>query len=359
MRIFVRSDASLQLGSGHIMRCLALTDALRSKGAEVSFICREQQGNLRELLQNKGYQVFRLPPSNLLPQEDTGWESDAEETSRILQDAGHCAWLVIDHYLLDCRWESKLRRFVNKIMVIDDLANRRHDCDLLLDQNLHENPNNRYDGLLPDHCQRLLGPSYALLRPEFTQYRQKLRSRDGHIKRILISFGGSDPTNETARALQAITLLGRNEIALDVVVGSSNPHKAAIKEICSTIPQATFHCQADNMAELMGKADLAIGAGGSTTWERCCMGLPSIALIVAENQAEITRMTAAFGALINLGRSKEVSVADIVETLSSLFSAPSTLLNLSMRAQQLVDGKGTDRVTNNLRGQNENFYSVF
>lgn len=218
---------------------------------------------------------------------------------------------MVDSYALDHKWEKFLRPHVNKIMVIDDLANRAHDCDLLLDQNYYRDIEHRYDGLLPLTCRKLLGPEYALLRPEFHQAKKNLRKRDGKIRRILVFFGGSDPSNETKKALQAIKLLNRPEIAVDVVVGAGNPHREEIKQICSEMPNTTYYCQVENMAELMAAADLAIGAGGVTTWERLYLELPTIAIAVAENQVETLEALGEAEMVWYLGIWSEVVVDDI------------------------------------------------
>jgi spore coat polysaccharide biosynthesis predicted glycosyltransferase SpsG/RimJ/RimL family protein N-acetyltransferase len=229
-------------------------------------------------------------------------------------------------------------------MAIDDLAGRIHDCDLLLDQNLCENFDTRYEGLTPAHCRKLLGPRYALLRPEFEQERQRLRGRNGSVRRILIFFGGSDSTNETAKALEAMRLLNRPEIAVDVVVGGGNPHKDRVKVLCGALPNARFYCQVANMAELMANADLAIGAGGSTTWERFCLELPSLVVAVAPNQEPVAEKAAAEGRLLYLGKSDEVTAESISQAVGTLLQAHGWLNFLAKSSSELVDGRGVERV---------------
>ena len=287
MRVVFRVDSSLDIGTGHVMRCLTLGERLKESGIAVTFICRDLPGNLSGYIESRGFAVQRLPaPSTLtaagLSTHNYGawlgvhWQDDAAQTAELLAQSGAVDWLVVDHYALDAGWERRLRPLVQKIMAIDDLANRTHDCDLVLDQNFYLDLEDRYDRLVPTQCVKLLGPRYALLRPEFRQARKNLRERDGQVKRILVFFGGSDAGNETAKALEAIRLLNRPEIAVDVVVGGINPHRRQIEELCAGWPATTCHCQVNNMAELMAGADLAIGAGGTTTWERCCLGLPSV-----------------------------------------------------------------------------------
>ena len=329
------------------MRCLTLADALRGKGAEILFVCRELPGNICDFVENKKYRLFRLPysekPTTAKPDGlyarwlGVDLQTDAEQTRAILQKQ-LADWLIVDHYALDSRWEKQMRPIVRKILAIDDLADRPHDCDLLLDQNLYEHMENRYDGLVPDLCSKLLGPRNALLRPEFMEACRNIRERDGSVRRILIFFGGSDPNNETAKALEAIRLLNRPDIAVDAVVGGANPHREAIRILCASIPNTIYHCQVANMAELMAAADLAIGAGGSTTWERCSVGLPSITLAIAENQAETTEVVAKTGAACHLGYSTNVSIESLANAIQLALEHPLELKEMGEKAAQITGG---------------------
>ncbi|MGR3176663.1 MAG: UDP-2,4-diacetamido-2,4,6-trideoxy-beta-L-altropyranose hydrolase [Candidatus Anammoxibacter sp.] len=355
MNIVFRTNASISIGSGHVMRCLTLADILNQKGCEISFICRELPGNLCDYVEKKGYQVHILPeiePENDLSGQTTAhadwlgvdWKTDALQTADVLGAEQKADWMIVDHYALDERWEKYIRPHVKKIMVIDDLADRKHDCDLLLDQNLYEDMETRYDELMPQDCVKLLGPKYALLRREFVEARKNLKMRNGTVKRILIFFGGSDPTNETSKALEAVRLLNRPDIAVDVVVGSANPHKDAVKELCSKLPNTYYHYQVENMADLMVKADLAAGAGGSITWEKCCLGLPSIVYSIAKNQEELAKGVGKYGALFYFGCSSSVNAEKISCHLSPLLSSPDNLKAVSKKGMFLVDGIGCDRV---------------
>jgi UDP-2,4-diacetamido-2,4,6-trideoxy-beta-L-altropyranose hydrolase len=266
------------------------------------------------------------------------WKVDVKNTLAVLDRMPKLSWLLVDHYALDTRWEQQMRPFTGKIMVIDDLADRPHDCDLLLDQNQYTGLERRYDGLVPDHCERLLGPRYALLRPEFAAARKTLRHRDGQVRRIFIFFGGSDLTNETSKALEAIRLLNRSDIAVDVVVGASNPKGDQIREICQRMPNTDFHIQVENMAELMAAADLAIGAGGTTTWERCCLGLPSIVLVLADNQREVAEAMSAAGAMKNVGWHADVTSTGLAEALRMALASPDCLNAMSERSLAIMGG---------------------
>jgi len=331
------------------MRCLTLADVLRGNGAVVSFICREHVGNLCDLVEEKGYAVHRLPYAEpgvgIGSNEYLSWlavsqEEDARQTATALQqEQEKPRWLIVDHYALYEKWEKAMRPHTERIMVIDDLANRHHNCDLLLDQNLYEDLHTRYDSLLPPGCQKLLGPTYALLRPEFLQARQSLRKRDGIVKRLLIFFGGVDPPNETAKALEAVQLLNRPGIIVDVVVGAANPHADQLQKQCADLTNVTVHGQVKNMAELMANADLAVGAGGTTTWERCCLGLPTITIVVADNQREMIETIADRGAVWNMGWYVDVLADDLKACLESALNSPEAVRAMGRAARQIMDGR--------------------
>lgn len=322
MKIVMRADASVSIGTGHVMRCLTLAEALRERGAEVLFVCREEPGHCCDIILGRGFQVARLAATG--PFSD---ERDAEQT--VLAMDGRADWLIVDHYGIGAEWERRLRPQAGRIMAIDDLANRRHDCDLLLDQNLFDDMSARYRGLAPADCRLFLGPRYALLRDEFIAARRTLRERDGAVRRILLFFGGSDPTNETEKALLALGRLRSAEVALDVVVGSSNPLGDRIHDLCAALPGVTFHRQVANMAQLMARADLALGAGGATTWERCFLGLPSLVVVVAENQAEPARAAESAGVAWLLGESAAVSAASIESAVGRALREPGRLAEMS------------------------------
>lgn len=334
MNIVFRADASVEIGTGHIMRSLVLADKLREQGANISFICRSDKGHYNDCIISKGYKVSILPP------EQFEWKIDAEQTINILKhQIQYPDCLVIDHYALDIRWEQQLRGLVKRIAVIDDLANRPHDCDILLDPNLYQRMEFRYEHLVPAKCMQFLGPQYALLRPEFREERRLLRIRDGTVRRILIFFGGTDPTNETLKTLQAVEKLKLNNILVDVVVGDKNPHKSKVEQICSTLPNVTYYCQIDFIAWLMTKADLSIGAGGSTTWERLYLGLPTLTMTIADNQMESINMLDQLGVIWNLGWHENVSVDQVANTLHLAINDETKLRNLSHAGMSLAGDK--------------------
>jgi len=349
MKILVRADASVEIGSGHLMRCLTLADQLRREGAEVAFICRDLPGGMFDLLHTCGYRFAKLP---LVMAGKVSQQFDAKET---IEAAGQLFsdgidWLVVDHYQLDAAWECLLRHCARKVMVIDDLANRTHDCDLLLDQNYYRDMERRYQGLVPNQCVMLLGPAYVLLRPEFTEARKRLRTRDGTVRRILIFFGGSDSSNQTHKAIDAIKLIDRSDIAVDVVVGAGNPYQNEIKLLCHELPNMQYHCQVSNMAQLIELADIAIGAGGATTWERCSLGLPTLTVVFADNQLQTSLDLEQLGAIEFLGWASNITASNLASAVERLIEDPARLRNLSERASKILqEWQGTGVITSVMR----------
>lgn len=335
-RVAFRADASVSLGSGHVMRCLTLADTLREHGIVTHFLCRRLPGDAGALIQARDHALNWLEADL----------DDAEASRRALADGPPLDWLVVDHYGLDATWERAMRGLAHNILAIDDLADRPHDCDLLLDQNLQAA--GRYDGLLPASSHRLLGPRHALLRPEFAAARRTRTPRDGRVARLLLFFGGADADGETLKALAALDLLGRGDLDLDVVIGQGNPHRAAIAAACAARPRTALHRQVANMAELMAAADLCLGAGGGASWERCCVGLPALVVATAANQVEQCRVLAEAGALIYLGVAADCDAARWANALAWLLDLPQLLAHLSRQGWSLVDGEGARRVAGHL-----------
>lgn len=327
MNIVFRVDASEKIGTGHIMRCLTFADDLKTRGAEATFICRKAQGSFEDVIQKKGHEV------RMLEGENASWEEDAQQTIAALAGQKACC-LIVDHYALDSKWEQKLRSSAAKIMVIDDLADRSHDCDFLLDQNFYFDAERRYENLAPSHCKRFIGPRYALLRPQFREARKYLRPRDGHLHRILVSFGGSDLSNETLKALKALQEF--EDLYVEVVVGINSPHRESIEQLCMGIRNFSLHVGIENMAIIMMHADLAIGACGTTTWERCYLGLPSLVVILADNQKESSEALDKLGVVKNLGWHYQVAEATFAKAIKDAYDDPAAMRQMSQRALSMM-----------------------
>ena len=360
MNIAFRADASEQIGTGHIMRCLTLADELKKHGARIRFVSRHLPEYLRNMLWARGYEAGLLTGSASCEGLDelahAHWlgvsqAQDAEESIAALSEV-QWDWLVVDHYALDRRWEAALRQCAKNILVIDDIADRQHDCDVLLDQNFYADMNVRYQHKVPDHCLLLLGPRYALLRDEFLQWRERVSQRKGPVQRILIFFGGMDADNYTGRAMQALLCRcnyphsGMKGIQVDVVIGAGHPRREAIEAMCR---QHNFFChvQTERMAELMAAADLAIGAGGSATWERCCVGLPTITICSAENQRRQVADAASEG-LLYAPDHYEAIERMLCEHFLSLCDNGGLRSFMSRKAMEAVDSRGVLRVASRM-----------
>ena len=340
------------------MRCLSLAAGLANRGARVEFICRAHDGNLIDLIKQRGFQVISLPAtpwdrkiSPDLPAHahwlGCDWQTDARQCRDAMADVVDL--IIVDHYALDQRWETALRDKCARIMCIDDLADRPHDCDLLLDQSLGRNVDD-YSGLIPEHAQQLLGPKYALLRPEFSQWRTAslARRKTPKLGHILITMGGVDANNITGRVLSAVQ--GCDVPTLDritVLLGPHAPWRDDVHDMAAKMKVATQVLSGvDNVAELMTSCDLAIGAGGSTTWERCSLGVPTIQIELALNQKFINT------AISNLGAARIISMDKLDNQIAMLLEQLSTtdcLKNLSARAATVSDGCGVEKTLEYLK----------
>ena len=335
IHLLVRVDASVATGTGHVMRCLTLADALRARGAAVTFACRPDDGDMIETIRIRGF--------DCVPVSAAAEDEDAIETAAFARNVG-AHRVIVDHYGLGAHWEAAMPV---PVMAIDDLR-RVHLCDLLLDQNQGTTAAS-YNGLVPEGTRILAGPVYALLRPAFARLRpDALAVRRGRpLRRILVSMGGTDPINATSWALRAISGSVLPE-AVTVVLGPAAPHLEAVRALLPTLPfNAKLLVGTDHMAELMFEADLAVGAAGSSSWERCCLGLPTIALVIAENQADIAKALEAAGAVEVVDLGKDL---DLRNTLRRLSNNPEKLARMQTRAAALCDGTGAELVASEILG---------
>jgi UDP-2,4-diacetamido-2,4,6-trideoxy-beta-L-altropyranose hydrolase len=342
MRVIFRVDASSHVGAGHLMRCLSLADALMERNAKVSFVCRETPGNLVEQLSEKSIPVVLLPPlpfgSAALGSEELQF-TDARQTiaamGGLVPD-----WLVVDHYGLGLQWECLLRQHVAKILSIDDLPSRPHNCDVLLDQNYAPTGNSRYSGLVPANCEVLLGPAYALLKKDFRLLHEESQPGKTGLNRVLIFFTAGNDQGETLKAMTGVFKFKRLD-AVDVVIGQSNADREAIENLCALYGWG-FHCQVNYMPRLIAQADLVIGAGGSSNWERCALGVPAVVTILAENQLAIAHDLAAAGVVDNLGWNTALQPEDYALALGRI--TPTRLAQMSELARAMVDARGAQRL---------------
>lgn len=354
MKVVFRVDASVTIGSGHVMRCLALAEALAENGAEVSFISRKHQGNLNSFIEARHFKTFELPVPQFQQSYDeknhyaswlgVAWQYDSEQTSAILKQI-NADCIIVDHYALDFRWENIVKKYCNNVVVIDDLANRAHDCHMLIDQTLGRVQTD-YANLVSESCSLLLGVDYALLRREFAIWRDySLSSRHSPaLKKILVSLGGVDKNNMTSEIMGALNQLNLSIDMLTIVMGKHSPHAPEVASLSKEMSYKTKVLSGvENMAELMAKSDLVIGAAGSSSWERSCLGVPSIALVIADNQKNLAEQLSKNNIAI-------VISAPIKQNMKKVFAELNNdkLKGLSSYPSKIVDGRGCERVVRKL-----------
>lgn len=353
MLVVIRADASREIGSGHVTRCLTLAEGLRSVGATVEFVTRSYDGNLIALIERRGFVVHGLPvngawqPEGHAALQHAGWlgatpEDDARETLEAVGTRTVQIWIV-DHYGIDERWESAVRSAGDRLLAIDDLADRLHACDILLDQNLIKPMEARYDGLVSASTVRLVGPTYALLQPAYGDWRRRLPPRNGAVRRILVSFGGADLQKVTERTVEAFLRLARTDVILDVVAPAGEERQTNIEALAAGHRNIRVHRPLPSLAPLMAHADLAIGAAGSSSWERLCLGLPTLLVTLAENQRPIARSLDEEALAQWIGDAEEVSAERLERELRTAI-ANGVDRSRSERCMSTVDGRGVSRV---------------
>lgn len=332
-----RVDAGAAYGWGHLMRCLALAQELRRLGARVVWICRHNADGPIGYLVWHGYEVFALP-------RPLSGDQDAELTVAALGQAGITPdWLIVDHYELDREWEIVVRKAAERVMVIDDIPGRQHRCDVLLDQTAPIN-----DRLHSEDSITLSGPGYALVRPEFRALRagalERRKRRRAKLQRLLISFGAADHLNMTCMALAATVQSGFRGV-VHVVLGQVAAHRMEVYRQAQEM-QAEVHIYSgvDQLAPLLIQADLAIGGGGMSAWERCALGIPSLVVSTAENQGRAIHALQNAGAVDYIGRADEVHAQVIADRIAHFSRHPEELTSMAFRAAALCDGLGAQRV---------------
>jgi len=372
--IAFRADASLQIGTGHVMRCLTLANALAARGAQCHFLCRAHEGNLIEFVRAKGHDVHALSVARSagVGSPETNLDDNAAELAHSLwlgatqaEDIDACTpllaalhpdWLIVDHYALDSCWERALAPHCGQLMVIDDLADRPHACDLLLDQTFGRAAHD-YRAWVPPHCQLLCGSRYALLRPEFAALRTYSLQRRAHpqLRQLLITMGGVDKDNATGKVLAALrgcTL--PDDCKITVAMGATAPWWAEVERQAQTMPWPTrVQVGVRDMAQLIADSDLAIGAAGATSWERCCLGLPTAMLVLASNQRHAAALLEQAGAarLLQLGGDLPMQLARLIDEATQ---SEAPLRRLSDGASVITDGEGAQRVADHLMMESVN-----
>lgn len=366
MRVAFRADASHRIGTGHVMRCLTLAEELRRRGDEVAFVSRAHPGYLFAQIEAAGFSLLPLEaPRALDPGADASnyaaWlgvdqVTDAAGTFDRLGSIGPLDWLVVDHYALDHVWEERLRPHAGAIAVLDDLANRRHDADLLLDPTLAREPSD-YHGLVPANARTLLGPTYAPLRAEFAALRPEALARrceTGLPPRLLVNLGGADADGATVTTLIGLAEAELPEaLEIEIVLGANAVDPAAVRRVAETLAwPAEVAVGVSDLAARMARADLAIGAAGTTSWERCCLGLPTLVITIADNQRGIARALERAGAIRWLGDHAEVLRRPecVGEFVLDLLNDGARYAAMSRAASRITDGYGGRRLVDALHG---------
>ncbi|MBA4260741.1 MAG: UDP-2,4-diacetamido-2,4,6-trideoxy-beta-L-altropyranose hydrolase [Comamonadaceae bacterium] len=345
-RVAIRVDASATIGTGHLKRCLSLVQALIEQGAQVSLVVRAIDGVAAQVLHDAPCPVHWLPaPAPQLPAVSqhtphaawagVTWEQDVQDTLAALAPES-ADWLVLDHYAFDARWHNALREALGcRLLVIDDTADRALSADALLDHNWAPDHRAKYAGRLTREPRWLAGPRHALLSPA---YRNAPRYRfQPEVHSLGIFMGGTDPDGISARVLAACRAAGFTG-AIEVVSTSANPHLSALREACTSDTGVTLTLDEPDLAAFFTRHDLQVGAGGGATWERCCIGAPTIAIAVAANQLAVVPGLASLGAL------RAATENTLAEVLRELIADPTARQALGERAAALVDGRGAQRV---------------
>lgn len=357
----IRVDASEKMGSGHLMRCLTLADAAAALGYRSVFLSAVMLPSLSTLILERGHQLVSLKAdgatsneydhSSWLPGSEQGDAQASLAAIREITNANNQAplWVVVDHYALAAPWETELQMSA-PVLVIDDLSDRSHVARALLDQTFGKSAS-AYRDWVPADTTLMIGAKFALLRPEFHRKRSESLERRAKLTTIhngLVTLGGVDNDNLTERVLEALAAT-ELPMAVTVVAGASNPNKnRLVRQAQTSWPWVRVLEHTEDMAKLMVEADFCIGAAGSTSWERCVLGLPTLMLTLAANQRTIAQNLAQAGAALDFGELSPARQDALVQTIKNWLSAPESLKLMSERAAQVCDGLGTQRVLNKM-----------
>lgn len=353
MKILIRVDASSNIGNGHLMRCLTLARALKKKEYDITFLCnQENKDQIKSLIKNDFSIIYFNNKANFNDNNDDYQLQDAIACAKAIASLAVFDLCIVDHYNLSKPWQLRLSKQTKRMMVIDDLANREHYADILLDQSLGRQDCD-YQKIVPKHCLLLTGSKYILLRSEFITFRKE--SINSHltinkIEKVLISLGGTDPNNITEKVVKALISLKYSIPALTakVILASNAPHISKIKNYSQKYSWITLLIDTQEMAKQMLSADLAIGASGSTAWERCCLGLPTLSIITASNQEFISRKLEDENAHINLGFAKSLTTTNIVKQVMILAEEHGKYNTMVRNSNVICDGLGVQRVVDKI-----------
>jgi UDP-2,4-diacetamido-2,4,6-trideoxy-beta-L-altropyranose hydrolase len=352
--IFFRTDSSNQIGNGHVMRCLTLAHELRERKIKSTFISRINKNNLNNLIKSNGFDILELPIAKNKHDNSDKWLEatelkDAKETRDLINNYNNIL-MIIDHYSIGKTWENYLRPYLDTIVVIDDLANRTHDCDFIIDQNWFVDMESRYRDFISYDCVKLFGPRFSILRSEFLRAKEPAISNIKNVNNIFLFFGGTDQYNLTSKFIKIFNDPKLQKIRLDVVIGGNNKFKAEIKKLTKLRKNTYLHIQIKNISRIIKKADMGIGSAGVNTWERICLGLPSLVVSFAENHEVVLSDLISEELIIFLGKFDKLNEFEIKNKLFELIKNPKLLNNQRKKTFELVDGLGSSRVIDWITG---------
>ena len=340
-KIYFRCDSSFDIGSGHVIRCLTLANFLKKKGLFTTFICKETKGNLFDVILKHNHNLVVLSNN-----KKNIWEDDAQEIIDKIKDFNSSKdWMVVDHYFLNKDWETRISSKLYKLFIIDDLCDRPHYGNILLNQNYLPGIRSQYKKILSSKTKILLGPKYALLSPEYKATRKLIKiNKKKKLQRVIIFFGATDHKEQTIKCLSILSKINLKLLKIDIVIGLANKKKKLIEEITNKIDNAILHVQIPSLCNLMKNADLYLGSGGTTTWERCCLGLPSIVISTSENQVRQNEYLFNKGVIKYLGKAESVSEENI-RTALLMFAEGYDSTKMSKKALKITNGNGAELVS--------------
>ncbi len=337
--LVLRTEASVAIGTGHVMRCLALAQAWADAGGRAIFAMARTTPAVEERLRNERFDLARVATQ-------VGSVADAEETSSLADHRG-ASWVVVDGYEFGADYQANLKNRGMKVLFVDDNGHARHySADLVLNQNAHARDELYRNRELSTKL--LLGSRFALLRREFTAWRGWKREIPEVARKVLLTMGGSDPDNVTQRVVEAIVL--EHDFDVTIVVGGSNPHLAKLRDLAGKCSAVRLVENASNMAELIANADIAVAGAGTTSWEMCFLGLPALLMVLADNQQGIADELGKNGIVVNLGGTSDVTASKVAAQVRSIADSPARRQEMSERGRALVDGRGAERVVRVLQG---------
>ena len=343
MNVVFRVDSSTVIGSGHVMRCIRIAELLKKRDVMCNFICKNFVGNLSAIIKEKDFNVIMLPSENPEKEHKIDWEVDSNFTSEILKKM-NVDTIIVDHYSLDKKWENKQRQFCKKIMVIDDLDNREHSADILLDQNLFPNMQKRYQNNLNFNCKKFIGLEYAFLDPDFKKERENIKKKEQNtISKIFIYFGNTGDSNILERVLNIFINNSFKDIELIVLFSGDFNELNRIKKLIKNISFIKLLDRQPNLAKIISSADLSIGAGGATTWERVYLGIPSAVITVSESQKICSQYLSNIGLIRLIGHHNDITNKELTNFIKK-FILEKDLRFLSEKCLSINIGTKIDEV---------------